>query len=92
MRNVLSSDSAPDFGVPQGVVKIRIDSSTGLQSDAFADGTSTFDEYFKEGSHPADYTGRGSLLRQISPHLSDVKVGGDAKKPAGSRIYDPVQD
>ena len=92
MRNALSSDSAPDFSVPQGIIKVRIDSSTGLLSDAFADGSSAFDEYFKEGSHPTDYAGRGSLLRQISPHLSDLKSIGDAKKPAGSRIYDPVQD
>ncbi len=75
-----------------GVVKVRIDSSTGLLSDSFADGSSTFDEYFKEGSNPTDFAGRSSLLRQVSPPLSDGKTHGDAINPAGSRIYDPVQD
>jgi membrane carboxypeptidase/penicillin-binding protein len=92
MRNTLSSDSAHDFTVPQGIVKVRIDSSTGLPSDAFADGTSVFDEYFKEGSNPADYAGRSSLLRQTSPHQPEPRPLGDARKPAGSRIVDPVQD
>ncbi len=92
MRNVLTSEPAPDFGIPQGVVKVRIDASTGLLADSFAEGSSTFDEYFKEGSNPTDYTGRGSLLRQISPHQSDSKALGDSKKPGGSRIFDSVQD
>ena len=67
MRNIQSSDSSPDFTIPQGIVKVRIDSSTGLLADSFADNSSTFDEYFKEGSAPTDFTGRGSLFRQVSP-------------------------
>ena len=92
MRNVLSSNPAPDFKVPQGVVRVRIDSLTGQIADFYASESSTFDEYFKEGATPADYASRPSPLRQISPHPSEQRTLFDSRNSGGPRIMDPVQD
>jgi penicillin-binding protein 1A len=90
MRNVLSSKVAPDFVVPPGIVKIRIDASTGQPAGFFASDASTIDEYFKEGAAPA---GSLSPFSNLSPHIfSDQPSRGDMKKPGGLRNIDPVQD
>ena len=92
MRSVLSSETAPDFMVPQGIVQARIYTLTGSPVEFFASDSSTINEYFKEGTVPDGDSGRPSLLRQISPFSSEQKTFGETKKPGGARILDPVQD
>jgi penicillin-binding protein 1A len=93
MRNVLSSKVAPDFVVPPGIVKMRIDASTGQPAGFLASDASTLDEYFKEGTIQAGSAGGSNPLSHISPYpLFDQPSRGDMKKQGGSKNIDPVQD
>ncbi|HMK43993.1 MAG TPA: penicillin-binding transpeptidase domain-containing protein, partial [Dissulfurispiraceae bacterium] len=90
MRNTLSGESAPDFTVPSGVVKARIDATTGRAADFFASDSSTIDEYFKEGTAPS---GGASPFGQVSPHPADrQRPSGESRRSAAPRAIDPVQD
>ena len=93
MRNVLSNKVAPDFVVPPGIVKMRIDASTGQPAGFLASEASTLDEYFKEGTIQAGSAGGSNPLSHISPYpLFDQPSRGDMKKQGGSKNIDPVQD
>jgi penicillin-binding protein 1A len=91
MKNVLSGATVPDFVVPPGVVRVRIDATTGRAADFFASDSSAIEEYFKEGSAPSG----GGLLpySQVSPHPDErQRPAGELKRSVGPRIVDPVQD
>ncbi len=90
MRNFLSSDPAPDFVMPPGVVRARVDAATGRAADFFANDSSTIEEYFKEGSAPG---GGVTPFSQVSPYPADhQRPVGETRRSAVPRIIDPVQD
>ncbi|HTZ16886.1 MAG TPA: PBP1A family penicillin-binding protein [Dissulfurispiraceae bacterium] len=90
MRNVLGNETVPDFVVPPGVVRVRIDAATGRAADFFASDSSTIDEYFKEGSAPG---GGPSPFSQVSPHPADhQRSAPESRRSAAPRVVDPVQD
>ncbi|MGO9378548.1 MAG: penicillin-binding protein 1A [Dissulfurispiraceae bacterium] len=89
MKNVLNNEAAPDFAIPPGIVKMRIDTTTGQPTSFFASDTSTIDEYFKEGT----VSSSSSPFSHISPYpSSDQQWRGDTKKSGSPRNIDPVQD
>ncbi|HMK57142.1 MAG TPA: PBP1A family penicillin-binding protein [Dissulfurispiraceae bacterium] len=95
MRGTLSGETVPDFVVPPGIVRQRIDIVTGQPAGFFASDASTIDEYFKEGSLPH----QGGLesfnpLSRISPHPSSEQQSRstDMRRPLVPRTLDPAQD
>jgi penicillin-binding protein 1A len=53
MRNMMMNESASDFSVPDGIVKLSIDPATGLLS---TDEKTGIFEYFKTGTQPTKYS------------------------------------
>lgn len=62
MKNVLSDKPTLDFGLPDGVVRVAIDPSTGLLPYNEASGIF---EYFKEGTQPIEYSKSPSKIERI---------------------------
>ncbi|MBI5213850.1 MAG: PBP1A family penicillin-binding protein, partial [Nitrospirae bacterium] len=62
MKNALADESAPDFPMVNGVIKLPIDPASGLLSDS----SSVF-EYFKEGTQPKEYSKSPVKVEKIIP-------------------------
>lgn len=64
MKNILSNEAASDFTMPEGILRLAIDSKTGLLS---RDETEGFYEYFMEGTEPKGYSKIPSKVERIAP-------------------------
>jgi penicillin-binding protein 1A len=71
MSSALSGREATGFHMPEGIVQARIDSSTGLLADPFAQEAGTLMEYFREGSVPTEHAGRIMAPKQPPPQVDD---------------------
>lgn len=68
MKNALANEPPADFSVPEGIIKLLIDPSTGLLS---ADEYSGISEYFREGTQPKDYSKAPSKTEKMPPISAD---------------------
>jgi len=71
MGNALSGHQASGFSAPTGIVRARIDASTGQLADPLAPDSNTVLEYFREGTVPTEYAPHNTGPRQIIPQATD---------------------